>query len=606
MGKGRNRQSQDDYFNELMLQNAKDDDSGSDVQNKPVPKTKSKSKSKAKSKAIPSQKIKVISNVEKSDSESDSESDSDNDINDAANNTKDVILENIMLSVPGKQLLRDADIRFVFGRKYGLIGINGSGKTTLLKSLSNRTLKIPKNMDVFYVEQEAVSSDSITVYESVIESNSKRSKLLLEQIRLEKLMETTNSKKYIEKYTKISTELEGIGADKDESIIRKILFGLGFSTTEQNQPTSKFSGGWRMRISIARALYLQPSLLLLDEPTNHLDLNANIWLTDYLTYTWKNSLVVISHDKEFLNEICTDIIHLTEQSLNYYKGNYNQYKSMFAQQASHREKEWHKIDKKKKEMQKKGKTKKEVQEFMKLNSALQPAKPYDVSISFMKVAPISIPIMNLHDIDFGYTPEKLIYKNINIGIDMDSRITIVGPNGVGKSTLLKLMAKEIQPVNGDVYHNSRLRLGYYHQHTIEYLPLDQTPVEFIMSLDPEITVQDTRKYLGMIGLEGVLHTKKIEILSGGQKSRVALVAIFVERPHIILFDEPTNHLDIETVEALIKAIKDYNGGVIMVTHDVDLILETDCVLWEINNGTIKETTYELYHKKILAELEQEQ
>ena len=599
MGKGRNRQSQDDYFNDLMSQQAKDADSDSDII--PLPSAaKSKSKSKGKkntSKPVQKAKPVIVDEIDISDSESESD-----DENLANNNTKDLILENISVNVPGKTLLRETDVRFVYGRRYGIIGKNGAGKTTLLRSLVNKTFKTPKNMDIFYVEQEVIASNTVTAYESVLESNSKRSKLLIEQNRLEKLMENNDSSKLLEKYTKVSTELEGMGADKDESIIRKILFGLGFSTHSQNKPTLSFSGGWRMRLSIARALYLQPHLLLLDEPTNHLDLNASIWLTNYLTYTWKNSLVVISHDKDFLNEICTDIIHLTEHKLNYYKGNYNQYKQMFIQQGVNREKEWTKIEKKKKEMQKTGKTKKEVNEFMEKSNHLKPEKPYEVHISFAPVASINIPVMEIKDIDFGYDNKELIYKKMNFGLDMDSRITIVGANGVGKSTLLKLVAKELEPTSGEVFHNSRLRLGYYHQHTIEYLPLDETPVEFIMGLDNDITIQDARKYLGMIGLEGKLHTKKIELLSGGEKSRVALVAIFVEKPHIILFDEPTNHLDIETVEALVKAIKEYNGGVIMVTHDVDLIVETDCILWEINNGKIKETTYDAYHDRILDEV----
>ena len=597
MGKGRNRQSQDDYFNSLMATQQEDTSENSDEIPAPIPKSKSKSKSNNK-KAQPVQKQKV--EIIEEEDISDSDSDEDTDMH---NNTKDLILENISVTIPGKTLLRDTDIRFVYGRRYGIIGKNGAGKTTLLKSLVNKTFKTPKNMDIFYVEQEVVASNTVTAYESVLESNSKRSKLLIEQNRLEKLMESDkNSSRLIDKYTKISTELEGMGADKDESIIRKILFGLGFPTDKQDRPTSSFSGGWRMRLSIARALYLQPHLLLLDEPTNHLDLNASIWLTNYLTYTWKNSLAVISHDKDFLNEICTDIVHLTEQKLSYYKGNYNKYKQMFIQQGVNREKEWGKIEKRKKEMQKTGKTKKEVQEFMEKSNHLKPEKPYEVHISFAHVASISNPIMEIRDIDFGYDSDKLIYKKMNFGLDMDSRITIVGANGVGKSTLLKLVAKELEPTSGEVFHNNRLRLGYYHQHTIEYLPLDETPVEFIMGLDNGLTIQDARKYLGMIGLEGKLHTRKIEFLSGGEKSRVALVAIFVEKPHIILFDEPTNHLDIETVEALIKAVKDYNGGVVMVTHDVDLILETDCILWEINNGKIKETTYDAYHDRILDEV----
>jgi ATP-binding cassette, subfamily F, member 1 len=515
--------------------------------------------------------------------------------------TPDIILENISLSVPNKQLLIKTDVRFAVGRKYGLIGRNGSGKTTLLQALTNGDLKV-KDKDIFYVEQAAKASED-TLYQVVIKSNKKRYSLINEHNKLSKKIEESDiTDEEMIRYDELGEELESIGADKDESIVKRILVGLGFSKDKHDNPTSSFSGGWRMRISFAQALYMQPEFLFLDEPTNHLDLNATIWLTNYLSNEWKKTLVVVSHDKDFLNEVCTDIVLLFEQSLIYYTGNYDNHKKMFEQQVTHRESEWNKFQKKVKEMQKR-KTKKAVQEFKKKSDILPRIKPYRVRINFPQVPLINRPVVEVKNIEFGYTDDNIIYKELDFSIDMESRITIVGPNGIGKSTLLKLVAEELKPSKGEVFHNHRLRLEYYHQHTIDYLPLDKTPIEYIQSLDNELSIQDVRKHLGHIGLDGSHHNKKLNILSGGQKARIALVAIFVRKPHIILLDEPTNHLDIETIEALVESLNKYNGGVVMVTHDIELILGIDSVLWEVTEEGIDKTTYEKYQDKILNELD---
>lgn len=513
--------------------------------------------------------------------------------------SKDLILEKVDIRVPGKTLIKESDIRFAYGRKYGMIGINGSGKTTLLKSLVNHTFKIHSQLDIYYVEQEIPASQK-TVYESVIESNSKRCTLLMEQLQLSQLLENDDCPTdTMKQYTQISEQLVLLNADKDESIVRKILHGLGFSTAEQNMETSSFSGGWRMRISLARALYLQPTILLLDEPTNHLDLNAAIWLTDYLANNWSHTLVVVSHNKDFINEVCTDVIHLYEHKLSYYKGNYDSYKIAFKQYITHRESEWAKLQRKVTELRNKSTPRKDITTFIEKSNVLQPLKPYTVNILFPSITTINNPAIEFNDVTFGYTKDKLIYNNLNFAINMDSRITIVGKNGVGKSTLLKLIATQLTPINGEILHNSRLKLGYYHQHSIEQLPLNNTPIEYIETIDPNLSVQIIRKYLGSIGLEGSVHNNKINTLSGGQKARVTLIALFVLKPHIILFDEPTNHLDIETIESLVKSISTYEGGVIMVTHDIDLIVKTNSELWEIKQSEIIKTTYESYRAQIL-------
>lgn len=522
--------------------------------------------------------------------------------------SKDVIIDSLTLKVPGKTLINDSYFKIAFGRRYGVVGINGSGKSTLLKYIAENT---DINIDRFYVEQEISASDKETVYESVLRSNKERYELITKIKDVESRMKTEDSDELLKQYNELQEIALNKDIDKDESLIRKVLFGLGFSTESQNRPTKDFSGGWRMRMSLARALYLKPSLLLLDEPTNHLDLNATIWLTDYLSNHWEGSLLVVSHDKEFLNEVCTDIIAIYEKQIRYYTspkksvGVYNSYKQQFEIDLKSQEKKYDELMKKVRSMQSKSASKKQVQEFIDKQKIDRPPKPYTVNISFPPVAKLEPPVLQLHSVRFGYSSEKIIYKKIDMGIDLKSRITLVGPNGIGKSTLLKLIAKELTPLNGDdkVFHHGKLRIGYYHQHTIDHLPLDETPVEFIMSLDGELKTQDVRKMLGSIGLEGKLHTEKIETLSGGQKCRVALVELCVKKPHILLLDEPTNHLDIETIEALCDAINSFEGGVVSVTHDVDLILKTDSLLYMIDEDGITETDYDEYKQTILDELE---
>jgi len=515
-------------------------------------------------------------------------------------NATDISLENISLSIGKVKILDSTSLKLSYGRKYGLVGINGVGKSTLLRAMYNRTLDDMPNIDMFYVEQENPASDVETVYETVISSSSKRSELLQMQYALEKKMENDDDVD-MELYNRVIDELSAIGADQDEAKVNKILRGMGFEEDEIHKPTISFSGGWRMRISIAKALFLEPTLLLLDEPTNHLDLNAVLWLSNYLS-SWKNTVFVVSHDKDFLNEVCTDIVHITEKKLYYYKGDYNMFKSMESQLLKKRNDDWTSFEKRIKHMQKKGTTKKEIMEYTKKHGCERPPKPYRVRINFPEVGDIGIPVLEVRHVDFSYSNKK-IFSNLDFGIDLNSRITIVGRNGTGKSTFIKLLAKELKPSAGEIYYNHKMRVGYFHQHNIEHLPLEQSAVDYLKSLDNELIDQDARKYLGGIGLEGSLHLKPIKVLSGGQKSRVALAGIFVIRPHVVLLDEPTNHLDIETIESLIDAVNNFSGAVVMVTHNVDLITDTRCALWELDQGELKETTFVEYKNKLLFELE---
>lgn len=433
--------------------------------------------------------------------------------------------------------------------------------------------------------------------------------------KLSKIVEVGNcTNDQLEEYSELSQKLIQIGAEKDKGFLRKMLIGLGFNREEQDTPTKNFSGGWRMRISLARALYIQPSLLLLDEPTNHLDLNATIWLTDYLSSKWKNTLIIVSHDKNFLNEVSTDIIHLSQMKLTYYKGNYDTFINGYGNYLRNLEKEYIKIQKRIKEMKKKSVPKKEDKELLQksLTSKLQQIscclqKPYRVKFfNNYELDNLSPPIIQVKGLNFGYTEDKLILYDIYLDITMGTRLAIVGKNGIGKSTLMKILLGEIKIDNKDaeeiIYMNNRLRISYYHQHSSDILPLDKTPIEYVHELDPKLEQQEIRKYLGSIGLEGKLHNKPMKIFSGGQKARVVFVTLYLNKPHIIFLDEPTNHLDIETINALIESINNFEGGVVMITHNIDLIERTDCELLELEDKKLYKTDIEEYQQDILEEI----
>jgi len=360
---------------------------------------------------------------------------------------------------------------------------------------------------------------------------------------------------------------------------------------------------------------------LLDEPTNHLDLNAVIWLNWYLS-TWKKSLLVVSHDQGFLNDVCDNIINIEDKKLEYYRGNFHKFTMALKQKKKSKLKEWEKMEKTIKQMRKKSKSKKEVNDFIakkEKEGVTKPEKEYMVSINFEEVGTIGRPVLEIKDVGFEYSPEKKIFKNINFGLDMDSRITLVGKNGAGKSTLMKLLigkeeGKDFLPTKGHIIRKNQLRIGYYHQHFDSELPKDKTPIEYIESvskfdeedLNGKSLYQYIRKQLGSISLEGEAHTKLIGELSGGQKARVALVALILQKPHLLLMDEPTNHLDIESVNGLIDGINNFNGGVFVITHDSELVTRTDCDLWIVENNKLIffKGEYDDYKDKIIEELEE--
>ncbi|XP_054272351.1 ATP-binding cassette sub-family F member 1-like [Macrosteles quadrilineatus] len=542
----------------------------------------------------------------------------------ALENAVDIKVENFSISAKGNDLFVNATLLIANGRRYGLVGPNGHGKTTLLRHIQNRAFAIPPNIDILYCEQEVVADD-YTAVESVLRADVKRTKLLEECKKLETDQEKGNTSEEVrERLTEVYEELKAIGADSAEPRARRLLAGLGFSRAMQDRPTKSFSGGWRMRVSLARALYIEPTLLLLDEPTNHLDLNAVIWLDNYLQ-GWKKTLLIVSHDQSFLDNVCNEIIHLDQQKLYYYKGNYSMFKKMFVQKRKEMLKEFEKQEKRIKELKAHGQSKKQAEKKTKealtrkqeknrsktqkneeettLPELLQKPKEYIVKFSFPDPPPLQPPILGLHNVTFAYSNQKPLFVNCDFGIDLSSRVAIVGPNGVGKSTFLNLLTGVLQPQQGEVRKNHRLRIGKFDQHSGEHLTAEETPSEYLMRLF-DLPYEKARKQLGTFGLSSHAHTIKMKDLSGGQKARVALAELCLNAPDVVILDEPTNNLDIESIDALADAINDYKGGVIIVSHDERLIRETDCTLWVIEDQTINEVDgdFDDYRKELLESL----
>ncbi|XP_019724308.1 ATP-binding cassette sub-family F member 1 isoform X2 [Hippocampus comes] len=537
-------------------------------------------------------------------------------------NASDIKLERFSISAHGKELFVNADLLIVAGRRYGLVGPNGKGKTTLLKHIANRALSIPPNIDVLLCEQEVVADDTPAV-QAVLKADTRRLKLLQEEKQLQARLEMGEDS-VADRLDKVYEELRAIGAAAAEAKARRILAGLSFTPEMQNRATKRFSGGWRMRVSLARALFMEPTLLMLDEPTNHLDLNAVIWLNNYLQ-GWKKTLLVVSHDQSFLDDVCTDIMHLDNQKLYYYRGNYLTFKKMYVQKQKELQKQYDKQEKKLKDLKAGGKSTKQAEkqtkealtrkqqkgkkkggqeeESQESTELLKRPKEYTVKFTFPNPPPLSPPILGLHSVDFCYEGQKPLFKNVDFGIDLESRICIVGPNGVGKSTLLLLLNGKLHPTKGEMRKNHRLKIGFFNQQYADQLNMEENPTEYLMR-NFNLPYQDGRKCLGRFGLESHAHTIQISKLSGGQKARVVFAELSCRQPDVLILDEPTNNLDIESIDALSEAINEYKGAVIIVSHDARLITETQCQLWVVEDCSVNQIDgdFDDYKREVLESL----
>ncbi|XP_054452250.1 ATP-binding cassette sub-family F member 3 [Anoplopoma fimbria] len=513
------------------------------------------------------------------------------------NRSYDIRIENFDVSFGERCLLQGAEVSLATGRRYGLIGRNGLGKTTLLKMLASRSLRVPAHISILHVEQE-VAGDETPALQSVLSSDTLREGLLSEEKALNtRIANGTADGLESVRLTEIYAKLEEIEADKAPARASVILAGLGFSPKMQQQTTKEFSGGWRMRLALARALFGRPDLLLLDEPTNMLDVRAILWLETYLQ-TWQSTILVVSHDRNFLNAVVTDIIHLHSQRLDSYRGDYENFIKTKEDRLKNQQREYEAqlqyrqhiqvfIDRFRYNANRAA----QVQSKLKLLERLPEMKPLEKETevtlrfpdNFEKLSP---PILQLDEVEFYYTPDRPLFSGLNVSADLDSRICIVGENGAGKTTVLKLLMGELTPVGGVRQSHRSLKIGYFSQHHVDQLDLNVCSVELLLNRFPGRTEEEYRHQLGGYGITGELSTRPVASLSGGQKSRVAFAQMTMPCPNFYILDEPTNHLDMETIEALAKALNKFRGGVILVSHDERLIRLVCKELWVCEAGKV--------------------
>ncbi|QLG72092.1 hypothetical protein HG535_0C04460 [Zygotorulaspora mrakii] len=539
------------------------------------------------------------------------------DFGSAAGKSKDIHIDTFDLYVgDGQRILSDAQLTLAFGRRYGLVGQNGIGKSTLLRALANRELNVPQHISILHVEQE-LRGDETAALKSVLDADVWRKQLLSEESKINERMQeieklrtefeedSLENKKLDNEREDLDNHLEQISeklidmeSDKAEARAASILFGLGFSAEAQSKPTNSFSGGWRMRLSLARALFCQPDLLLLDEPSNMLDVPSIAYLSEYLK-TYPSTVFVVSHDRIFLNEVATDIIYQHNERLDYYRG--QDFDSFYAtkeerrknaqreydNQMAYRKHMQEFIDKYRYNAAKSQEAQSRIKKLEKLPVLEPPEEERSITFKFPDCEKLSPPIIQLQDVSFGYNETDLLLKDVNLDIQMNSRIALVGANGCGKTTLLKVMMEQLRPLKGYVSRNSRLRVAYFAQHHVDAMDLNSSAVDWMSKTFPGRTDEEYRRHLGSFGITGSLGLQKMQLLSGGQKSRVAFASLCLTNPHILILDEPSNHLDTNGIDALVDALKNFTGGVLMVSHDISVIDSVCNEIWVSESGTAK-------------------
>ena len=492
----------------------------------------------------------------------------------------------------GRPLFDRAGVNIDDGVKAGLVGRNGSGKTTLYKMITGELhpesgeIKLPKNVKIGQVAQEAPGTDE-SLIEVVLKADVERSNLLQEA-------ETATDANRI---AEIYTRLGDINAHSAEARASAILNGLGFDAEAQLRPCGSFSGGWRMRVALAAVLFAEPDLLLLDEPTNYLDLEGTLWLENYIA-RYRKTVLIISHDRDLLNTACNVIVHLEHKNLNLYRGGYDSFERTRAERLMLQTKMRDKQEAKRKHMEAfvnrfRAKASKARQAQSRLK-ALEKMGEISIAVD-ERVTPLSFPspkreaaspIINMENVGVGYEPGKLILKGLNLRIDADDRIALLGANGNGKSTFAKLIADRLQVEAGKITRADKLRVAMFAQHQLDDLVPEQTAYDHVRALMAGEAEGKVRGRVARMGLGAEKMDTKARDLSGGERARLLLGLVTFHAPHLLILDEPTNHLDIDSREALVIALNDYQGAVILISHDRHLIEASADRLWIVHDGTV--------------------
>ena len=515
-------------------------------------------------------------------------------------------INDISYSVEGRLLLENATAIIPAGHKVGVVGRNGTGKTTLFRlirgelGLEGGSITLPRQAKIGGVAQE-VPGNEVSLIDTVLAADLERANLLKESER------ATDAARISD----IQTRLADIDAWSAEARASSILRGLGFDSEKQQMPCSAFSGGWRMRVALAAVLFSQPDVLLLDEPTNYLDLEGALWLENYLL-KYPHTVLIVSHDRGLLNRSVSTILHLEDKKLQLYGGGYDTFAKTRAARLAAAESEAKKQETRRAHLQSyvdrfryKADKARQAQSRLKAIARLEPiTRPQEAALrrfSFPTPEELSPPILRIENGIAGYG-ETTVLSRLDLRIDQDDRIALLGQNGQGKSTLAKLISGRLKPLAGQLVQSSKLRIGYFAQHQVDELYVDETPIDHVRRLRPSKTPAQLRAILGGFGIGAEQAETLVGRLSGGQKARLSLLLATIDAPHLLILDEPTNHLDIESREALVEALTAYSGAVILVSHDMHLLELVADRLWLVNKGRVTpyEEDLESYRKQLLS------
>ncbi len=516
-------------------------------------------------------------------------------------------ITDIRYAVEGRPLFEGASAVIPGGHKVGFVGRNGTGKTTLFRlirgelALEGGEIDVPKGARIGGVAQE-VPASSTSLLDTVLAADEERAALLAEAGT------ATDGHRIGE----VQTRLADIDAWSAEARAASILKGLGFTDAEQAMPCSAFSGGWRMRVALAGVLFARPDLLLLDEPTNYLDLEGAVWLESYLA-RYPHTVIVISHDRGLLNRAVGAILHLEDRKLTLYQGAYDTFAETRAARLAVAESERRKQDARRAHLQSfvdrfraKASKATQAQSRLKMIARMKPiTTPAEAALkrfAFPQPDELSPPIINMESASVGYG-ERAVLSKLTLRIDQDDRIALLGRNGEGKSTLSKLLTGKLPPMGGRVTRASKLRIGYFAQHQLDELHADETPLDHLRRLRPTETPSRLRARAAGFGIGQAQADTVAGRLSGGQRARLSLMLATIDAPHMLVLDEPTNHLDMESREALVEALTDYSGAVVIVSHDMHLLGLVADRLWLVKDGRVGpyEGDLETYRRELLSE-----